>query len=141
MHTLVVLQFYYSRNCISINLIVIYILGKLPSCFPLTQFDSYNSAVYTCFVDVERIDSSRILPQSGCEDWGYGYVLITTKEGSLVEKGGSVFSDYYYLDHGFSEEEGIKFLTSTCGINNDDELSDAKKLIKNLEGIPLSVAA
>ena len=101
----------------------------------------YKSTSLVLYIGVERIDSSLILPHSGCEDWGYGYVLITTKEGSLVEKGGSVFSDYYYLDHGFSEEEGIKFLTSVCGINNDVELSDAKKLIKNLEGIPLSVAA
>lgn len=93
------------------------------------------------FIGVERIDSSHILPQSECENWGYGHVLITTKDGSLVEKGGSLFSDYYYLDHGFSEEEGVGLLTSICGISNDYELSDAKKLIKNLEGIPLSVAA
>ena len=93
------------------------------------------------FVEVERIDSSYILPQSGDDGWGYGYVLITTKDGSLVEKGGSLFSSYYYLDHGFSDEEGIELLNSICGISENHELSDAKKLIKNLEGIPLSVAA
>ena len=93
------------------------------------------------FAGIERIDSSYILPQSGDDGWGYGYVLITTKEGSLVEKGGSLFSSYYYLDHGFSDEEGIELLSSICGISEDHEISDAKKLIKNLEGIPLSVAA
>lgn len=93
------------------------------------------------FVGINRIDSHYILPQSGDNVWGHGYVLITTKEGSLVEKGGSLFSTYYYLDHGFSDEEGIELLSSICGISGDQELSDAKQLIKHLEEIPLSVAA
>ena len=79
------------------------------------------------------------LPQSGDNHWGCGNVLVTTKMGSVVEKGGSLFSKYYILNQGLSVDEGVELLTEISNINT--ELDTAKLLVKKLEGIPLSIAA
>lgn len=85
------------------------------------------------------MDFKSFLPLSGDDHWGCGNVLITTKMGSLVEKGGSLFSKWYSLDKGLSDDEGIELLTGISNVNT--ELSAAKLLVQKLEGIPLSIAA
>lgn len=79
------------------------------------------------------------LPQSGDSHWGHGNVLVTTKKGSVVEKEGSLFSKWYSLDQGFSEDEAVELLTGISDVNT--ELQVAKLLVQKLEGIPLSIAA
>lgn len=79
------------------------------------------------------------LPGSGDTDWGCGQVLVTTKEGTLVEKSGNLFSNWYTLDHGFSDSEGAQLLMHISGITN--EPGTAEKLAQKLEGIPLAIAA
>ena len=63
---------------------------------------------------------------------------MTTKEGSLVEKPGSLFCNSYTLDHGFTEREGAQLLMDICGIHN---MTEARELAKKLEGIPLAISA
>jgi hypothetical protein len=78
------------------------------------------------------------LPQSSDTDWGCGQVVVTTKEGALVEKAGSLFCNWYTLDHGFMESEGAELLIRISGIHN---VAEASKLAEKLEGIPLAIAA
>ena len=63
---------------------------------------------------------------------------MTTKEGSLVEKAGSLFCNWYTLDHGFTEGEGAQLLMDISGIRNPTE---ASALTRKLEGVPLAIAA
>ena len=63
---------------------------------------------------------------------------MTTKEGTLVDKAGSLFCHWYTLDHGFTKYEGAELLMDISGIHNENE---AKKLSEKLEGIPLAIAA
>ena len=99
---------------------------------------SYTFSILMILLHNAYIGSNGVsyLPGSGDVDWGCGQILVTTKDGTLVERS---FSSWYTLDHGFSDSEGAQLLVQISGIGNKPKT--AKKLTETLEGIPLAIAA
>lgn len=77
----------------------------------------------------------RFWPQAGDDNWGNGYVLVTTNDRRLVERS-SPFVSELFLRGGMSEQDTVALLNSVSGLNEEGSL----EVVNALNGAPLSVA-
>ena len=78
---------------------------------------------------------SSFWPQPGDESWGKGYVLVTSRDRSLVERS-CLFARELFLSQGMSETDAVLLLEKVSGAKGEG----AAELVNILDRVPLSVA-
>lgn len=79
------------------------------------------------------------IPQPQDCSLGEGHVLVTTKEGNLVEKANECVCKHN-LKEGMSPGDAVELLESISGLK-EEEKESALHLVEILNKIPLSIAA
>ena len=74
-------------------------------------------------------------PQAGDDNWGNGYVLVTTHDRRLVERS-SPFASELFLQDGMSERDAVALLETVSGRSGEG----AMEVVNALDRAPLSVA-